>query len=67
MHASILLRPAYYEGSDPHRLVTNLIFRMGAAAMLISDKAEWADNGRAKYVLQHNHRVHAGAIDDAYK
>lgn len=37
---------------------------MGAAAMLLSNKASWA--GRAKYRLVHNERVHVGQSDEAY-
>ncbi|KAJ9510130.1 hypothetical protein QJQ45_015609, partial [Haematococcus lacustris] len=57
--------PAFYPGHDKHRLVTNLLFRMGGAAMLMSNKsAAWA--GRAKYQLAFNHRVHIGSSDEAY-
>ncbi|KAJ9526545.1 hypothetical protein QJQ45_017686 [Haematococcus lacustris] len=57
--------PAFYPGHDKHRLVTNTLFRMGAAAMLMSNKAAaWA--GRAKYQLVFNHRVHIGASDEAF-
>ncbi|KAL6765115.1 FAE1/Type III polyketide synthase-like protein-domain-containing protein, partial [Haematococcus lacustris] len=57
--------PAFYPGHDKHRLVTNTLFRMGAAAMLMSNKAAaWAR--RAKYQLVFNHRVHIGASDEAF-
>lgn len=39
--------------------------RMGASAMLMSNKASWA--GRAKYKLVRSIRVHTGKVDDAYK
>jgi hypothetical protein len=45
--------------------VTNLLFRTGAAAILLSNKAE-AWRGRAKYKLTTAHRVHVGQSDDAY-
>jgi len=45
--------------------VTNMLFRMGAAAVLLSNKPkQW--QGRAKYSLTANHRVHLGMSDDAY-
>jgi len=56
--------PAFYRGIDKHRQVTNMIFRMGAAGVLFSNKP--AMIARAKYVLTHNIRVHLAASDDAY-
>ena len=57
--------PAYYPGTDKHRLVTNMLFRMGAAAMLFSNKP--AMGRRAKYDLVYNHRTHIAASDEAYR
>lgn len=57
--------PAFYQGQDKHRLVTNVLFRMGAAAMLFTNKRSWAS--RAKYTLYQAYRVHTGAMEDAYK
>ncbi|GIL44643.1 hypothetical protein Vafri_2162 [Volvox africanus] len=57
--------PAFYKGRDKHRLVTNVLFRMGAAAMVLTNKPSLAR--RAKYRLDHRVRVHIGASDDAYK
>ncbi|KXZ47805.1 hypothetical protein GPECTOR_32g417 [Gonium pectorale] len=37
--------PAYYRGNERHRLVTNLLFRMGAAAMLLTNKRSLAIRG----------------------
>lgn len=56
--------PAYYRGNDRHRLVTNLLFRMGAAAVLLTDKPRLAGRG-PKYVLQCRNRVHLGASEEA--
>lgn len=57
--------PAFYPGHDTHRMVTNVLFRMGAAAVLLSSNtAAWA--GRAKYELTLHHRVHVGQSDEAY-
>lgn len=58
---------AFYGGRDKHRLVTNVLFRMGAAAVLLSNKPSWGLSGRAKYLLRHAVRVHAGARDAAYR
>ncbi|GIL61963.1 hypothetical protein Vafri_16212 [Volvox africanus] len=65
------LAPAFYFGTERHRLVTNLLFRMGAAAMLITNKpslVQPAGPGRrgAKYQLLRRVRVHTGQSDDAY-
>ena len=49
----------------PRPQVTNMLFRMGAAGMLFSNKASMAQV--AKYDLLYNHRVHIGANDDAYR
>lgn len=57
--------PARYEGQDRHRIVTNVIFRMGAAAILFSNKKSWGP--RVKYELLHASRTHIGASDGAYR
>lgn len=41
--------------------------RMGASAILLSNKRSWVRSGKAKYVLTKALRVHLGARDDAYK
>ncbi|KAG2490806.1 hypothetical protein HYH03_010728 [Edaphochlamys debaryana] len=56
--------PAYYQGTDRHRLVTNLLFRTGAAAVLLSNKPGMG--ARAKYALRHCVRVHTGARPEAF-
>lgn len=55
---------AYY-GNKRSMLVTNCLFRMGAAAILFSNLA--ADRRRAKYRLTNLIRTHAGADDNSYK
>ncbi|GLC33182.1 Chitin synthase, class 2 [Pleodorina starrii] len=57
--------PAFYKGKDKHRLVTNVLFRMGAAAMILTNKRSLAR--KAKYRLENRVRVHVGSKDEAYK
>jgi len=57
--------PAFYRGRDKHRQVTNMIFRMGASAILFSNKPHMVR--RAKYRLLYNHRVHLASRDPAYR
>lgn len=54
----------WYLGKERSMLITNTLFRMGAAAVLLSNKA--SDGGRARYVLKHTVRTHVGADDLAY-
>jgi 3-ketoacyl-CoA synthase len=42
-----IITPAYYNGRDKHRQVTNMIFRMGSSAMLFSNKPKMVK--KAKY------------------
>ncbi|GAX83842.1 hypothetical protein CEUSTIGMA_g11266.t1 [Chlamydomonas eustigma] len=58
--------PAYYKGKDRHRLVPNVIFRMGAAAMLLSNVGCYRGHA-AKYILQHHERVHTGQSVEAFR
>ncbi|EFJ47012.1 hypothetical protein VOLCADRAFT_61822 [Volvox carteri f. nagariensis] len=54
-----------YPGKDKARMVANAIFRMGATAVLFSNKP---GAGRAaKYRLERATRTHAGARDRAYR
>jgi len=56
---------AYLGGNHRPMLVTNTLFRMGGAAVLLSNRA--ADRGRAKYRLVHTVRTHrGGASDESY-
>lgn len=54
----------WYFGNDRSMLLCNCIFRMGGAAMLLSNKA--SDRRRSKYQLVHTVRTHKGADDNSY-
>ncbi len=54
----------WYQGNDRSMLIPNTIFRMGGAAIMLSNKKTEAT--RALYELEHVVRVHLGAQDDAY-
>ena len=56
----------WYLGNDRSMLVSNTLFRMGSAAILLSNK--WRDGwfGGAKYRLVDTVRVHTGSDDDAF-
>jgi len=56
--------PAYYTGTERSRLVTNMLFRMGGAAILFSNKTSMLS--RAKYELKSTIRIHQGYRDEAY-
>ena len=56
---------AFYPGKHKSFMVANAIFRMGGAAVVLSNKASWAS--KAKYQLTHTVRVHTGQDDDSYK
>ncbi|KAJ1414747.1 Very-long-chain 3-ketoacyl-CoA synthase [Sesbania bispinosa] len=51
----------WYFGSDRSMLLSNCIFRMGGAAILLSNKS--SDRVRSKYELVHTVRTHKGADD----
>jgi 3-ketoacyl-CoA synthase len=55
---------AYYTGFHARYCVANCIFRMGAAAALLSNKR--SDARRAKYRLLYAERRHTGQNDEAY-
>lgn len=55
----------YYAGEDRSKLLMNCLFRMGGAAILLSNR--YSDRGRSKYELTHTLRTHKGAKDRAYK
>ncbi|XP_075500973.1 3-ketoacyl-CoA synthase 11-like [Primulina tabacum] len=55
----------YYTGEDRSKLVANCLFRMGGAAILLSNKS--SDRRRSKYELLHTLRTHHGANDRAYR
>lgn len=54
----------WYFGNDRSMLLCNCIFRMGGAAMLLSNKSK--DRTRSKYELVHTVRTHKGADDNSY-
>ncbi|KAL6569675.1 inositol polyphosphate kinase kcs1 [Orobanche minor] len=51
----------WYFGNDRSMLLCNCIFRMGGAAVLLSNRAR--DGTRSKYRLAHTVRTHKGADD----
>ncbi|KAL0388511.1 UNVERIFIED_CONTAM: 3-ketoacyl-CoA synthase 11 [Sesamum radiatum] len=55
----------YYAGKDRSKLLTNCLFRMGGAAILLSNR--FSDRRRSKYELTHTLRTHKGADDRAYR
>ncbi|KAL2559010.1 3-ketoacyl-CoA synthase 6 [Forsythia ovata] len=59
-----IITPNYYQGKERSMLVPNCLFRMGGAAILLSNRR--ADRGRAKYRLLQVVRTHKGADDKAY-
>lgn len=60
-----ILTPNYYSGNQRAMLLPNCLFRMGAAAILLSNRSK--DRARAKYRLLHVVRTHKGADDKAYR
>lgn len=55
----------WYFGNDRTKLVSNCLFRMGGAAVLLSNKR--AEKRRAKYELQHTVRTHKGADGKSFQ
>ncbi|KAJ7562866.1 hypothetical protein O6H91_03G086900 [Diphasiastrum complanatum] len=55
----------WYFGNSKSMLVSNCIFRMGGAAILLSNKH--SEKSRAKYNLVHTVRTHKGAEDKSYQ
>ncbi|GMH22521.1 hypothetical protein Nepgr_024364 [Nepenthes gracilis] len=54
----------WYFGNDRSMLLCNCLFRMGGAAVLLSNKAR--DRSRSKYELVHTVRTHKGSDDKSY-
>ncbi|KAK3414926.1 hypothetical protein EUGRSUZ_H00226 [Eucalyptus grandis] len=54
----------WYFGNDRSMLVSNCLFRMGGAAILLSNRS--SDRRRSKYQLIHTVRTHKGADDKSY-
>lgn len=55
----------WYFGNNRSKLVSNCIFRMGGAAILLSNKR--SEKKRAKYELVHTVRTHKGADDKCFQ
>jgi len=55
----------WYFGNNRSKLVSNCIFRMGGAAILLSNKR--SEKRRAKYELVHTVRTHKGADDKCFQ
>ena len=55
----------WYPGDDRSMLIPNTLFRMGCAAVVLTNRPAAAR--RAKYELQHITRVHLGADETAYR
>jgi 3-ketoacyl-CoA synthase len=60
-----IVTPNFYQGTRRDMLLPNCLFRMGAAAVLLSNRRREAR--RAKYRLTHVVRTHKGADDRAYR
>lgn len=60
-----IITPNYYRGKDRSMLLPNCLFRMGGAAILLSNRW-WKDKRRAKYKLLHTVRTHKGSDDKSY-
>lgn len=57
--------PNGYRGKTKSMLISNILFRMGGAAILLSNMKK--DKQRAKYKLQHLVRTHMGSNHQAYQ
>ncbi|RZC72965.1 hypothetical protein C5167_048451 [Papaver somniferum] len=53
-----------YDGNNKSMMVTNCLFRVGGAAILLSNKFQ--DKRQAKYKLVHIVRTHFGSNDEAF-
>ncbi|CAA7405623.1 unnamed protein product [Spirodela intermedia] len=53
-----------YFGNSRSMLVSNCLFRMGGAAILLSNR--WSDRRRSKYQLVHTVRTHKGADNKCF-
>ncbi|KAI8023865.1 3-ketoacyl-CoA synthase 6 [Camellia lanceoleosa] len=60
-----IITPNYYQGKERSMLLPNCLFRMGGAAILLSNRR--SDFRQAKYRLLHVVRTHKGADDKAYR
>ncbi|KAL5583606.1 hypothetical protein UlMin_016048 [Ulmus minor] len=55
----------WYGGNNRSMLITNCLFRMGGAAVLLTNRS--SERRRSKYQLSHTIRTHKGADDNSYK
>lgn len=55
----------WYTGNDRSMLIPNVLFRLGGAGILLTNKSN--KRSKAKYVLQNVTRVHLGADDESYR
>ncbi|XP_011007926.1 PREDICTED: 3-ketoacyl-CoA synthase 6 [Populus euphratica] len=60
-----IITPNYYQGNERAMLLPNCLFRMGGAAILLSNRR--SHRWFAKYRLVHVVRTHKGADDIAYR
>lgn len=60
-----IVTPNYYQGKERAMLLPNCLFRMGCAAILLTNNRK--EKNRAKYQLMHVVRTHKGSEDKAYK
>ncbi|XP_068642399.1 3-ketoacyl-CoA synthase 6-like [Aristolochia californica] len=62
--SSEIITPVCYTGKQRSMMVSNCLFRMGGAAVLLSNRS--SDRARSKYTLNHLVRTHIGADDNAF-
>lgn len=60
-----IITPNYYQGKERAMLLPNCLFRVGCAAILLTNKKK--EKKRAKYQLLHVVRTHKGGDDKAYR
>ena len=60
-----ILTPNYYQGNERAMLLPNCLFRMGGAAILLTNRS--SERRRAKYRLVNVVRTHKRADDKAYR